>query len=153
MSGESIPEDWYRYTEYEEPQRPIHIDHYWRKIDDLKGAMGERKFPSIMKVVKTGSLILGHGNAEVERVWEASINGIRATTDGLKAFEGPGSVPITRQLLQLVRSVHANYVILLDKEQKEKKEAKKYLTLQKEQTLQMEAQQRQLTKGKEDLLS
>ena len=106
-----------------------------------------------MKVVKTGSLILGHGNAEVERVWEASINGIRATTDGLKAFEGPGSVPITRQLHQLVRSVHANYVILLDKEQKEKKEAKKYLTLQKEQTLQMEAQQRQLTKGKEDLLS
>ena len=28
--------------------------------------MGEKKFPSIMKVVKT-ALILGHGNAEVER--------------------------------------------------------------------------------------
>lgn len=28
--------------------------------------MGEKKFPSIMKVVKT-ALILGYGNAEVER--------------------------------------------------------------------------------------
>ena len=30
------------------------------------------------------------------RLSEASINGIRATTDGLKAFKGPGSVPITK---------------------------------------------------------
>ena len=59
--------------------------------------MGETKFPSIMKVVKT-ALILGHGNAEVERGFSesgksvsddrvrlsyTSINGIRATTDGL----------------------------------------------------------------------
>ena len=59
--------------------------------------MDEKKFPSIMKVVKT-ALILGHGNAEVERGFpesrksvsddrvrlsDASINGIRATTDGL----------------------------------------------------------------------
>ena len=73
----------------------------WRKIDDLKDVVCETKFPSIMKVVKT-VLILGHGNAEVERGFsesgksvaddrvrlsEASINGIPATTDGLKAFQ------------------------------------------------------------------
>ena len=78
-----------------------------------------------MKVVKT-ALILGHGNAEVERGFsesgksvaddrvrlsEASINGIPATTDGLKAFKGPGSVPITKQLLQMDRSAHAHYVL------------------------------------------
>ena len=93
----------------EEPQKFIRVDHFWRKIDDLKDVMGEKKFPSIMKVVKT-ALILGHGN-EVERRFsesgksvtddrihlsEASINGIRATTDGLKDFKGPGSVPITK---------------------------------------------------------
>jgi len=78
--------------------------------------MDERKFPSTTKVLKTDSLILGHGNAEVEMVClsEASINGIRATSDGMKAFEGPGSVPITKQLLQLVCSARANYVMRLD---------------------------------------
>ena len=90
---ETIPEDW--HMEGEEPQKPIRVDHYWRKVDDLKDAMGEKKFPSVMKVVKT-ALVLGHGNAEVERGFsesgksvtdervrlsEASINGIRATTD------------------------------------------------------------------------
>ena len=56
---ETITEDWYK--EFEEPQKFIRVDHFWRKIDDLKDVMGEKKFPSIMKVVKT-ALILGHGN-------------------------------------------------------------------------------------------
>ena len=83
--------------------------------------MGEKKFPTIMNVIKT-AIVLGHGNAEVERGFsesgksvtndrvrlsESSINGIRATSDGLKAFNGPGSVPITSQLLKLGRSAHA----------------------------------------------
>ena len=120
---ETITEDW--YIEFEEPQKLIRIDHFWEKVDDLKDAMGERKFPSIMKVVKT-ALILGHGNAAVERGFsesgqsvtadrdrlsEASINCIRATTDGLKAFKGPGSVPITKQLFQLRCSAHAHYAM------------------------------------------
>ena len=120
-----------------------------------------------MKVVKT-ALILGHGNAEVERGFsesgksvaddrvrlsEASINGIPATTDGLKAFKGPGSVPITKQLLQMGRSAHAQYVLRLDKDKKEKEEAQKQLTLQKEQAAQMEAQKQQLAQEKKDLNS
>ena len=75
----------------------IRVNHFWRKIDDLKNVMGEKKFPSLMKVVKT-ALILGHGNAEVERGFSesgksvsddrvrlsyTSVNGIRATTDGM----------------------------------------------------------------------
>ena len=162
---ETIPEDWYR--EFEEPQKFIRVDHFWRKVDDLKDVMGERKFPSIMKVVKA-ALILGHGNAEVERGFsesgksvtdervrlsEASVNGIRATNDGLKAFKGPGSVPITKQLLQLGRSAHAHYVMRLDKERKEKEEAQNQLILQREQALQMEAQEQQLAKEKNDLQS
>ena len=157
---ETITEDWYK--EFEEPQKFICVDHFWRKIDDLKDVMGEKKFPSIMKVVKT-ALIPGHGNAEVERGFsergkivtddrvrlsEASINGICATTDGLKAFKGPGSVPITKQLLQLGRSAHAHYVLRLDKE-----EAQTQLALQKEPAAQMEAQKQQLAKEKKDLNS
>ena len=162
---ETITEDWYK--EFEEPQKFICVDHFWRKIDDLKDVMGQKKFPSIMKVVKT-ALIPGHGNAEVERGFsergkivtddrvrlsEASINGICATTDGLKAFKGPGSVPITKQLLQLGRSAHAHYVLRLDKDKKEKEEAQKQLTLQKEQAAQMEAQKQQLAIEKKDLNS
>lgn len=116
--------------------------------------MDERKFPSIIKVVKTAP-ILGHGNAEVERGFsesgksvtddrvrlsEASVNGIRETTDGLKAFKNHGSVPITRQLLQLGRSAHAHYVMCLDKERTEKEEAQNQLILQREQVLEMETQ-------------
>ena len=162
---ETIPEDW--YMEGEEPQKPIRVDHYWKKVDDLKDAMGEKKFPSVMKVVKT-ALVLGHGNAEVERGFsesgksvtdarirlsEASIDGIRATTDGLKAFKGPGAVPVTKQLLQLGRSAHAHYVTRLEKERKEKEEAQKQLTLKKEEALQMETQKQKLAKEKEDLQS
>ena len=43
--------------------------------------------------------------------------------DGLKAFEGPGVVPVTKQLLQLGCSAHALYVMHLEKEQKEKEVA------------------------------
>ena len=56
--------------------------------------------------------------------------------DGLKAFEGPGVVPVTKQLLQLSCSAHALYVMHLEKEQKDKEEAQRQLNLQKEGTLQ-----------------
>ena len=138
------PVDW--HIETEEPQKPIRVYHFWRKV------------------VKT-ALVLGHDNAEVKRVFsesgksvtddrirlsEASINGIRATSDGLKTFKCPGSVPITKQLLQQGRSAHAHYAMHLEKEQKEKQEAQKQLTLQREQALQMEAQKQQLNKEKKE---
>ena len=56
--------------------------------------------------------------------------------DGLKAFEGPGVVPVTKQLLQLGCSAHALYVMHLEKEPKEKEVALKQLNLQKEGALQ-----------------
>ena len=43
--------------------------------------------------------------------------------DGLKAFEGPGVVPVTKQLLQLGCYAHALHVMHLEKEQKAKEEA------------------------------
>ena len=155
---ENIPVDW--HIETEEPRKPIRVYHFWRKVDELKDSTGEKKYPSIMKVVKT-ALVLGHGNAEVERVFsenaksvtddgihlsEASINGIRATSDGLKTFKCPGSLPITKELLQQGRSAHAHYAMRLEKKQKEKQEAQKQLTLQREQALQMGAQKQNSAK-------
>ena len=40
---ETITEDWYK--EFEEAQKFIRFDHFWRKIDDLKDVMGEKKIP------------------------------------------------------------------------------------------------------------
>ena len=79
---------------------------------------------------------------------EASINGICATTDGLKAFKVPGAVPVAKQLLQMGCSADAHNVTLLKKECKEKEEAQKQLTLQEWEALQMEAQKRSQRKGR-----
>ena len=42
------------------------VGHYWRKIELMKTAVGDLKYPLIIKVVKV-ALSLAHGNAEVER--------------------------------------------------------------------------------------
>ena len=68
---ETIPEDW--YEEGEEPQKPIRADYYWRKVDDLKDAIGEKKLPSVLNVIKTAH-VLGHGNGEVVSVTDARID-------------------------------------------------------------------------------
>ena len=57
-------------------------------------------------------------------------------------------MPVTKQLPQMGRSVHAHNVTLLEKE-----EAQKQLTLQKWEALQMEAQKQRFAKEKEDLQS
>ena len=54
----------------------------------------------------------------------------------LKVFEGPGVVPVTKELVQLGCSAHTLYVMHLGKEQTEKEEAYKQLNLQKEGALQ-----------------
>lgn len=71
-------------------------------------------------------------------------------SDGLKAFKGLGSVPITKQLLQLGRSARAYYAMHLEKEWKEKEEVQKQLTQQREQAIQMEAHKQQLSTEKKD---
>ena len=47
--------------------QPIRIDYFWSKVDAIRDAAGEKKFPLLMQVVKA-TIVLGHGNAEVERV-------------------------------------------------------------------------------------
>ena len=42
------------------------VDHYWRKIELMKNAVGDLKYPLIIKVVKA-ALSLAHGNAELRK--------------------------------------------------------------------------------------
>ena len=47
------------------------MDHYWRKIELVKNAVGDLKYPLIIKVVKA-ALSHAHGNDEVERGFSES---------------------------------------------------------------------------------
>ena len=109
------------------------VDHYWRKIELTKNAVGDLKYQLIIKVVKA-ALSLAHGNAEVERGFsesaknvtkdrvllsEASVNAIQSTKDGLKSVNNqPHTVPITKEFIQFGRSAHCVYN-LRQKEEKQ----------------------------------
>lgn len=95
------------------------------------------------------SIFLGKGFMIHRRLHSGHLyGGIRATTNGLKTSRGPGSEPVTTQLLHLGPSARDHYAMRLDKERKEKEEAQRQLVLQKEQSLQVEAQKQPLAKEK-----
>ena len=56
------------------------MDHYWRKIEPRKKAVGDLKYPLIIKIVKA-ALSLAHGNVEVERGFSESAKFV--TKDGV----------------------------------------------------------------------
>ena len=108
------------------------VDHYWKNIELMKKAVGDLKYPLIIKVVKA-AISLAHGNAEVERGFsesaknvikdsvlsEASVNAIQSTKDGLKSVNNqPHTVPITKEFIQFGRSAHCVYN-LRQKEEKQ----------------------------------
>ena len=158
---EAISEVWYI-----EEAKPIKIDYFWSKIDAIRDAAGENKFPLLMQVVKA-AIVFGHGNAEVERgfsecsksvtqesvrLTEAYVDGIQATNDGLKPFSSPASVPITKKFLQMGRAAHSSYQTRLEKEKEERRKRQRALDEQKEE-LRVKAAQEKLSKEKKDLVS
>jgi len=140
--NEKIPNEWFEKTnEYHS------IDYYWKNVFTLKTNTGTDKYIALAKLVKC-ALALSHGNADVERGFSengflltngrsllshASINGLRATRDGVKFFGNgkPHEVPITKDLLDSVRAAHSRYSIDLEK-QREKYLLKK--KIKQEQT-------------------
>ena len=128
--NERIPEEWFRKFDGFQS-----IDYYWKNILTLKTISGTEKFISLAKLVKC-ALSLSHGNADVERGFsenaflltddrsllsDASINGLRATRDGVTFFGNgkPHEVPITKGLLDSVRDAHARYCTDLEKQREE----------------------------------
>jgi hypothetical protein len=128
--NEKIPNEWFeKVNEYHS------IDYYWKNVFTLKTNTGADKFIALAKLVKC-ALALSHGNADVERGFSenaflltddrsllshASINGLRATRDGVKFFGNgkPHEVPITKGLLDSLRDAHSRYCIDLEKQQHE----------------------------------
>ena len=134
--NERIPNEWFeKFDGY------YSIDYYWRNVFTLKTISGAEKFISLAKLVKC-ALALSHGNADVERGFSenaflltddrsllsnASINGLRATRDGVTFFGNgkPHEVPITKGLLDSVRDAHSRYCIDLEKHREELSTRKK----------------------------
>ena len=117
------------------------VDHYWKNIELMKKAVGDLKYPLIIKVVKA-AISLAHGNAEVERGFskssknvikdsvlsEASVNAIQSTKDGLKSVnKQPHTLPITNEFIQFGRSEHCAYNLWQEEEKQvaDEKERKK----------------------------
>ena len=118
------------------------VDHYWKNIELMKKAVGDLKYPLIIKVVKA-AISLAHGNAEVERGFskssknvikdsvlsEASVNAIQSTKDGLKSVNNqPHTVPNTKEFIQFGTSAHCAYNLwqeekqVVDEKERKKKE-------------------------------
>jgi hypothetical protein len=151
---EKIPNEWY------EKSNGYHsIDYYWKNVFSLKTNTGTDKFIALSKLVKC-ALALSHANADVERGFsenaflltddrsllsDASINGLRATRDGVKFFgnKKPHEVPITKDLLDSVRSAHSRYCVDLEKQREEsitknkieEEQTTKHLLIEKENDL------------------
>ena len=150
-----------------EEAKPIRIDYFWSKIDAIRDAAGEKKFLALLMQVVKATIVLGHGNAEVERgfsesgksvtqervrLTEASVDGIRATNDGLKPFSSPASVPVTKEFLQISRAAYSSHQLRLEKEKDERRKRQGALDEQKEEELRVKATQEKLSKEK-DLVS
>jgi len=152
--NEKIPNEW-----FEKPDGYHSIDYYWKNIFTLKTNSGTDKFIALAKLVKC-ALALSHGNADIERGFsenaflltddrsllsDASINGLRATRDGVKFFGNgkPHEVPITKDLLDSIHDAHSRYCIDLEKQRQElltkkkieEEEIKKDLSVEKENSL------------------
>lgn len=130
----------------------VRIDHFWREILCQTNFLGDKKYPSLEKLIKA-ALCLSHGNSDVERGFSISkrvlaedkscmsekvLNERLIIRDSLKKYKNASEVPITKELLKLAKSAHKSYDLYLEekrrlKEQslKEKKERERKIEQQK----------------------
>lgn len=147
--NENIPDEW-----FENIDGYHSIDYYWKNIFTLKTNNGTEKFHSLAKLVKC-ALALSHGNADIERGFSenaflltddrsllsnGSINGLRATRDGIKFFgnDKPHEVPITKDLLNSIRNAHSRYCYDLEKQKQDLLNKKIFQDEQKTKNLSIE---------------
>ena len=105
---------------------------------DIKGNDGKLKYQLMEKVIKT-SLVLPHGNADVERslsvninvvtddrtlLSEQAINGIRMVKDAVAFYDPqhnqPKNIPFTKDLIKALKTAHACYQARLEEERTKK---------------------------------
>ena len=128
-----IPEEWIQ----QEGGSVVGVDHYWHKVLQLKTPLGKQKFDVLAKTVKC-ALSLSHGNADNERslsfdkktltkerskLATITLNGLRATEDGVKSLNGLSHITVTKDMLSCVKDSHKAYMEHIETERK--KELKK----------------------------
>ena len=148
----NVSDEWRLYLhdkDITKPDKDTRVDHYWRCIFKLQKTNGNSRYPLLTRIVKT-ALVLPHGNSDVEReisvnsrmltnernkLSEVTINGLRATKDMIKfsdpQLHRPERIPVTKKLLNSVRSAHSAYRQKCEeeREEEEKKKKKKMQTL------------------------
>ena len=118
----------------------VSVDQYWANVFKEKNSQGEPKYKQLGNLGKK-VLSLSHGNSEVERAFsisgndvtpqrsclsESTINGIGATTSGIRADGGmPEVIPITKEFIRLGRQAHRSYKMRLEEEQRQREEERK----------------------------
>ena len=116
------------------------VDHYWNKVLQLKTQLGSQRFSVLAKAVKC-ALTLSHGNADNERslsvnkktltkerasLSTTTLNGMRATEDGIKSMNGLSNISVTKAMLCCVKDSYKAYLEHMEIERK--KEVKKKST-------------------------
>ncbi|CAF1074423.1 unnamed protein product [Adineta steineri] len=123
-----IPEEWIKRSSssLNDIVEYVPIDEYWHHVFSTYTPNGTPQYVALTKLVKC-LLSLSHGNSDVERGFsqnnnlvsdersslnEVTINGLRATCDGVKFFGGGKvhMVPITATLISNVKDAHSRYV-------------------------------------------
>ena len=143
-----LTDEWRKYAEIDIPQDWIQkedgslarVDHYWNKVLQLKTQLGSQRFSVLAKAVKY-ALTLSHGNADNERslsvnkktltkerasLSTTTLNGLRATEDGIKSMNGLSNISVTKAMLCCVKDSHKAYLEHMEIERK--KEVRKKST-------------------------
>ena len=131
-----IPQDWIQ----KEDGSVARVDHYWNKVLQLKTQLGSQRFSVLAKAVKC-ALTVSHGNADNEgslsvnkktltkvraTLSTTTLNGLRATEDGIKSMNGLSNISVTKAMLCCVKDSHKAYLEHMEIERK--KEVKKKST-------------------------
>ena len=142
----NVSDEWRLYLhdkDITKPDKDTRVDHYWRRIFKLQTTNGNSRYPLLTRIVKT-ALVLPHGNSDVERgisvnsrmltnernkLSEVTINGLRATKDMIKfsdpQLHRPERIPVTKKLLNSVRSAHSAYRQKCEEEREQEERKKK----------------------------
>ena len=156
-----IPEEWIQKAD----GSVVRVDHYWHKVLQLKTPLGKEKFDVLAKVVKC-ALSLSHGNADSERSLSVnkktltkersslsitSLNGLRATQDGVKSMNGLSNITVTKDMLSCVKDSHKVYMEYTETERKKELKKKPSTAEIEEMKKRQEEESRKLEKLKSSM--
>ncbi|XP_067136817.1 uncharacterized protein [Centruroides vittatus] len=173
IAEDTLQDEW-RLLQFERVERDWtdstdeRIDSYWSQYFKLVDSLGNARYPSVTKLVKS-ALTLSHGNADVERGFSISrralppdrasmsermLNSLLIVKEGLNMYDqSPHLVPITKDLLKLAASAHRNYQEQLENEKKLKEEEKQKKRAEEEAQKHFEEHQKKTVCDKEKIMA